>query len=869
MKKRLLLFMLAVVSMATNVGWVQAEEITPEANTLAALRTAIAKAKAGDVVRLTGDIKDANADDFALTISNCITLNGAGYTISGKAGKNIIAIMDWEDGYDTVTVQNLTITNSHSVGDDKGNGLIVYQLTAGKKAVLENVRLINNTGAGMVINASIVEANGLFAAGNGWGSINLEKAGETAPELTLNYSRLNDKFQIWADYADKGTWFEADGWRAKSFTEKEIVKTQWVNALSAEGTFAAKDVSVLSTLLGYANEKNPDLVKKITLPEASYVLTSALTISNPITLEGVFDEDAIKTTISGGLSNNLIHIDGVKAGEVVLNNLIVTNTTAAGIVADSTAKVKLNHVALTGNADAGLVVNASTVEAANLNTSDNFVGVRLQRVKPAKQTTCPVPHFKFISGKLGDAAVKIAYYVEPLLSAPITVAQMAALVDGDSIKNYVRTYDKATLVKGGAEAIVPVWTNRELEKVYVSSTVSYDLDKNISGLDSLLVDKGFATVRGVVSLSDVAGLFPVGKEAPKGATLKTGLIIATNDAYLVTGTGDIKATNKPVRRLTISKEGKYVVSADGAPVISGAVAWNDVKYKDQNVTITSTGFLTINTAMTLDTVFMEEGAQLKVLDNTTVTAKTVQVAYNVTGKWKAYGFPFANGITVKNGKNDKSTDVKTTAGEFGKSGIGFWTAIVLSKTGKFDLTAANNTPALVGLIAVARDGSKQDSTIYVTTTAGNVSLATKTEKDAPTGQSPAFEMCANPNLFAMKILKEAYVLGADGNFNLQYQPTIAPFQSYILADATTTSTLRSLKVGGDITTGNEAISPIDGYYVVAGKGTITIHTAEPVRVVVTDMSGRIFYNASVTSDGYQIAVPAGVYAVNKQKVIVK
>lgn len=865
MKKRLLLFMLAVVSMATNVGWVQAEDITPEANTLAALRTAIAKAKAGDVVRLTGDIKDANAEDFALTIANCITLDGAEYTISGKAGKNIIAIMDWEGGDNTVTVRDLTITNSHSVGDDKGNGLIVYQLTAGKKAVLDNVRLINNTGAGMVINASTVEANRLFATGNGWGSINLEGADGSAPELTLNYSRLNDKFQIWADYADKGAWFEADGWRAKSFTEKEIVKTQWVNALSAEGTFAAKDVKELTTALGYANEKNSELVKKITLPGASYALTSALTISNPITLEGVLDEEAIKTTISGGLSNNLIHIDGVKAGEVVLNNLIVTNTTAAGIVADSTAKVKLNHVELTGNADAGLVVNASTVEAANLNTSDNLVGVRLQRVKHAKQTTCPVPHFKFISGKLGDAAVKIAYYVVPL-SAPITVAQMAALVDGDSIKNYVRTYDKATLVEGGEAAIVPVWTNRELAKVYVSSTVSYDLDTNISGLDSLLVDKGFATVRGVVSESDVA---LVGKEAPKGATLKTGLIIATNDAYLVTGTGDIKATNKPVRRLTISKEGKYVVSADGAPVISGAVAWNDVKYKDQNVTITSTGFLTINTAMTLDTVFMEEGAQLKVLDNTPVTAKAVQVAYNVTGKWKAYGFPFANDITVKNGKDAKSTDVKTTAGEFGKSGIGFWTAIVQSNTGKFVLTAANNTPALVGLIAVARDGSKQDSTIYVTTTADNVSLATETEKAAPTGQSPAFEMCANPNLFAMKILKEAYVLGADGNFNLQYQPTIAPFQSYILADATTTSTLRSLKVGGDITTGNEAISPIDGYYVVAGKGTITIHTAEPVRVVVTDMSGRIFYNASVTSDGYQIAVPAGVYAVNKQKVIVK
>lgn len=287
--------------------------------------------------------------------------------------------------------------------------------------------------------------------------------------------------------------------------------------------------------------------------------------------------------------------------------------------------------------------------------------------------------------------------------------------------------------------------------------------------------------------------------------------------------------------------------------------------------ITKDGILNINTAMALDTVFMEEGAQLKVLPNTDVTAKAVQLTYKVTDQWKAFGFPFN---TLGNGKamtvkDAAGTEVKTTTGgQFGVDQVGFWTAKVKASEVGFDLTSTAATPDSACLIAASR-ADKKDSLIYVTSPKGVVvSLGTKVAPAAPTSAT-TLTMYANPNLYEMQLQGYAYILDESKNvFTQQFNPTIAPFQSYILADEKTTNTLRSLRVG-DTPTGNEVISPVEGYYVESGHGMITIRTAEPVQVVVADMLGRIHYNARVTSDGYQINLPAGIYVVNKQKVIVK
>ena len=352
---------------------------------------------------------------------------------------------------------------------------------------------------------------------------------------------------------------------------------------------------------------------------------------------------------------------------------------------------------------------------------------------------------------------------------------------------------------------------------------------------------------------------------PKGYNVPDSITIVCKDAYLVTGEKAAKAfadkvSDKVVFYLKQSGDGSPVFSTVAAGNnrinVSTDVTWNDANNANRSVEIAAGATLTINVAMPLDTVFMAEGAQLQA--NANVTAKAVQLTYGVKKTWKAFGFPFTIGKII--GENGK-TDVKTVASSANE---GIWTAGISNEAPTFTVTDADQEPATACIIA-----AHKDSTLLVTTGDASISLASKAEPNAPVTKSGNvnFRIVSNPNTYDMTLTQTAYVLSADGKtFEREINPTIKAFQSFVLADEGTTSTLRSLRVEGT-PTGNEIV-PTDGYFVQTGNGTITIHTAEPVQVIVVDMLGRVYYNARV-NDGAQIAVPAGIYAVNRQKVIVK
>ena len=69
-------------------------------------------------------------------------------------------------------------------------------------------------------------------------------------------------------------------------------------------------------------------------------------------------------------------------------------------------------------------------------------------------------------------------------------------------------------------------------------------------------------------------------------------------------------------------------------------------------------------------------------------------------------------------------------------------------------------------------------------------------------------------------------------------------------------------------TGNLTSVPVDGYYVTTDRGSIVIHTPEPMDVVIIGMNGKVAYRGEVT-DGRRIMVSSGIYAVNGQLVRVK
>ena len=157
---------------------------------------------------------------------------------------------------------------------------------------------------------------------------------------------------------------------------------------------------------------------------------------------------------------------------------------------------------------------------------------------------------------------------------------------------------------------------------------------------------------------------------------------------------------------------------------------------------------------------------------------------------------------------------------------------------------------------------------YTISSEGAFEFKTLEEAAAPT-ETGTFLMCSNPNTFTITLKQSAYILTADGtSFEQEANPEIKPFQSFVLTDAKTLSTLRSLRIGDGVVTGNQTIEPVDGYYVTTDRGAIVIHTPEPMDVVIIGMNGKVAYRSEVT-DGQRIMVPSGIYAVNGQLVRVK
>lgn len=337
----------------------------------------------------------------------------------------------------------------------------------------------------------------------------------------------------------------------------------------------------------------------------------------------------------------------------------------------------------------------------------------------------------------------------------------------------------------------------------------------------------------------------------------SNVIVNSKDAYLVSGKDAVnafaeKATDGKAVYWLQQGETAFVAKAlSKNVVIATNTTWSDAKNGGSSVLIKNGATLTIQAAMALDSVLMEGSAQLRTDLN--VTANALQYAYPATKSWKAFGFPTA-AIEVKGVDAPSAND----------DAKGVWMGVLGTSATAPVFELQTNAFASAGLIAADKDSNL----VVLSANATPLSLTTKAEPSAPDATTK-FLFVANPNLSAMQLTQTAYVLDAAGKFFERVDnPTIAPFQSYILADAGTTATLRSLRVDDGITTGNDIV-PTDGYYIQAAEGAILIRTNEPVQILVADMNGRLLYNGLVTTDGQRIDLPAGIYAVNRQLVRVK
>lgn len=349
---------------------------------------------------------------------------------------------------------------------------------------------------------------------------------------------------------------------------------------------------------------------------------------------------------------------------------------------------------------------------------------------------------------------------------------------------------------------------------------------------------------------------------PADYVLPDSILIECKGGYLVSS---LSAANSYAGKLKDApvfylKRDKNVFSTqaagDNRVTIAFTSTWNDAKYANRSVWVKAGATLKINAAMPLDTLFMEEGAQVKAEVDATV--RTLQLVRDTirANQWKAFGFPVENADQMAvTDSEDKAVEVSD------KSQDGVWFAGLGDTPATF---AHKSEWDVAGLIA-----AQKEQVITVTSKTTQVlSLKKKDEPSAPSGES-TFTLIANPNTFNMTLSQTAYVLSDDGKYyERKENPTIPAFSSFILADAQTTATLRSFELKDDTPTAN-AVSPTSGYFVTTRQGVLVIHTSEPVHVTIATMKGQLLYNGTVSTDGWQLAVPAGIYAVNGELFQVK
>lgn len=343
-------------------------------------------------------------------------------------------------------------------------------------------------------------------------------------------------------------------------------------------------------------------------------------------------------------------------------------------------------------------------------------------------------------------------------------------------------------------------------------------------------------------------------------TIPDGVIFNCKDGRLVIeeNTAKAYAIANPFKRVYWLNQGAQSFSIKECVVaidIKSDTTWA-TSFQDRQVNILNGATLTISVPMALDTVMMEEDAQVVfTATEGKLTARSLRFAplLSATG-WKAFGMPFTSAVI------NNSTEEEILAPSQQSADDGIWFASLKdNKTPEFvvDETAFG----MAGLWAANGD-------TYTISSKGAFEFKTMEEPAAPT-ETGTFLMCSNPNTFTITLKQSAYILTADGtSFEQEANPEIKPFQSFVLTDAKTLSTLRSLRIGDGVVTRNQTIEPVDGYYVTTERGAIVIHTPEPMDVVIIGMNGKVAYRGEVTDDR-RIMVPSGIYVVNGQFVKVK
>lgn len=318
-----------------------------------------------------------------------------------------------------------------------------------------------------------------------------------------------------------------------------------------------------------------------------------------------------------------------------------------------------------------------------------------------------------------------------------------------------------------------------------------------------------------------------------------------------------------------------IVTAYEVKTVSGELPWDNT-YANCNIILEEDAVwdVTSATAPTIHRLTINAGATVKA-DGAKITA-TDGIRYIRTfndTKWQLIALPYtASDITTTITENGKNKVVSLSpASNPGTSGH-FWLHTIKSDGSTADVTGSEMTANEVYLMAVPAGFEGVDKKI--TFISGPNQMLRRDQVLNPDPIS-GFVAYANGTLGEVTLKKKFYELTNDDTQKFVLvedgfdSKPISPFSGYLLADAATMTTFKSVTLRSTPTANDEIVVPEDKLQVRTEKGRIILTAEEPVQVVICDMKGVVKFIGEVPAGDSSYEVGAGIHIVNNHKVIVK
>lgn len=331
------------------------------------ITSAISAANAGNTIKLTSNVVTSSA----VTIDQSLTLDGDGFTLGPEFAKtdssNNAAIgIEHSD----VSIENLIIDGANGTSL---HGMNVYASTG---VNLENVTILHNDHAALVVNGSTVTADNLVTSDNTWGAVNVDPgSGVTEPSVfNLNSGSLAESTQIWSDgsHVSSGATVlvNAPGydryklagtsasfvWTNRALTNAATVTDGGITTLYPSIQSAIDDASLGSTINvatgDYSGEGTLDLDRAVNLVGPSATISDVSITASDVKINGfTFNKAGIQVNITSSSA---------------LSGLEIRNNTFSGYAGTALTAYDAGNILIQNNT---FTSPASSAEAIQLRAS--------------------------------------------------------------------------------------------------------------------------------------------------------------------------------------------------------------------------------------------------------------------------------------------------------------------------------------------------------------------------------------------------------------------------------------------------------------------------------------------------------------------